>query len=219
LLKREKIELPKGGKEPAFVGDLKQVSIHDLIQIYIDRKGVGTIFIYSDVADGYIVLGGNTVACCKFGKRVKEDALIDIFLIKSARFKFSPELDESEYKSCSLVIKRTIEDIKMEYYYINLIASNFGFEKRLISITPKLKTLSLTSLLDLATQSSQNLIKIDEKYLPPQGVRMSLIEKVLKVLKENEITVADCITKIGQTPYYTLFGLVELLARNIVRLS
>ncbi|MCX7958829.1 MAG: response regulator, partial [Deltaproteobacteria bacterium] len=219
LLKREKLEIPKGREEPTFVGDLKQVTIDDLIQIYIDRDGVGTLFIYSDSADGYIVVGSRAVAGTRFGEKVREDALIDILLIKNARFKFSPELDQSEYKNCSLVIKRSAEDIRMERYYINLIAAYFNFEKRNLTIVPRLQTLPVSSLLDLATQSSQNLISIDEKFLPPRGVRLSSIEKVLNVVKNGETTVADCIVRVGQTPCFTLFALTELLARKIIKIS
>ncbi|MCX7944258.1 MAG: response regulator [Deltaproteobacteria bacterium] len=219
LLKREKIALPDGREEPAFVGDLKQVSIDDLIQIYVDRQGIGTLFIYTFKADGYIVLGNKTVAGCKFGEKVKEDALIDVLLIKDARFKFSPQFDHSEYKHCSLIIKRNVDDIRSERYYINLISNQFGLEDRIITINPKLQTLPVSSLLDLATQGSQNVVKIDENFLPPKGMRLSSIEKVLNLVKKGNISVADCIVGIGQTPYFTLFALVELLSRKIVKIS
>ncbi|GEM_PF-1803216 len=215
LLKKEKYEIPQGKEEPTFVGDLKQVSIDDLIQIYIDREGVGTLFIYTGSIDGYMVLGGKTIAGCKFGDKYREDALIDILLIRDARFKFSPELDQSEYKSCSLELKRSVQDIKMERYYINLLAGHFNFEKRRISLSPKFKTLPVSSLLDLAIQGSQKLLDIDEKYLPPKGERIHSVEKVLNVIKKEELLVADCIVKVGQTPYYTLYGMIELLSRKI----
>ncbi len=218
LLRREKLEIPEGREEPTFVGDLKQVTIDDLIQIYIDREGVGTLFIYSEPADGFIVVGSKTVAGARFGDRVREDALIDILLVRSARFKFSPELDHSEYKNCSLSIKRNADDIRMERYYLNLIAGYFDFEKRCLSVAPKLQTLPLSSLLDLATQSSQNLVNIDEKFLPPRGVRLGSIEKVLGIVKKGETTLADCIVKVGQTPYYTLYALTELLSRKVIRI-
>lgn len=219
LLRKERHEIPSGKEEPTFVGDLKQVTIDDLIQIYIDREGVGTLFIYTESADGYLVVGAKNVAGCKFGKRVREDALIDIFLIKNARFKFSPELDHSEYNNCSLLIKRSAEDIKMERYYINYFASHYDFESRKLSLSPKLKTLPVSSLLDLATQSSQGSLKLDERYLPPKGVRLSSIEKVLNQIKKGDCALSDCIVKIGQTPYYTLFAIAEMLNRNIIKLS
>lgn len=219
LLRREKHPIPQGREEPTFVGDLKQVSIEDLIQIYLDRGGSGTLFIYTSDVDGYIVLGGNSVAGCRFGKLYSEDALISVLLIKEARFKFTPEIDQSDYKNASLKIKRNIEDIRCERYYLNLIANHFAFENRLLSIAQRLKTLSVTSLLDLATQGTQGLIKIDERYLPPRGVRLSSIEKVVNLLKRGSISLSDCIVQIGQTPYYTLFGVLELLSHKIVDIS
>ncbi|MGB9600229.1 MAG: response regulator [Myxococcota bacterium] len=218
LLRREKHEIPTGKEEPTFVGDLKQVTIDDLIQIYIDKEDVGTLFVYTENADGYIVVGAKSVAGCRFGKNLREDALIDILLIKNARFKFTPELDESEYKRCSLSIKRSAEDIRMERYYINLFARYYDFEKRRLSLSPKLRTLPVASLLDIATQSSQNSLKLDERYIPPAGVRIGSIEKVLNQIKKGDCTLSECIVNIGQTPYYTLFAIAEMLDRKILQI-
>jgi DNA-binding response OmpR family regulator len=219
LLKREKHEIPVGFKEPAFVGDLKQVSIDDLIHIYIDKDGRGTLFMYTEKGDGYLVLGGKSLAGCKFDVKYKEDALIDILLIKNARFKFSPEIDQSEYPASSLAIKRSAEDVKFERYYLNLLASHFNFEKRRISISPKFKTFPVSSLLDLATGGIQGSIKIEEKYLPPSGMRLGSIEKLLNLLKKKDCSMSDCIIEIGQTPYYTLFAIIEVASRKIINIS
>jgi len=219
LLTKEKHELPKGLQEPAFVGDLKQVSIDDLIHIYIDRDGRGTLFMYTETVDGYLVLGGKTLAGCKFGERYQENALLDILLIKNARFKFSPEIDQSEYSRCSLAIKRSADDIKFERYYLNLLAGHFDFEDRKISISPKFKTLPVSSLLDIATEGTQGALKIDERYLPPKGVRIGSIEKLLNTLKKKDYHISDCIVEIGQTPYYTLFAITEVASRKIINIS
>lgn len=219
LLKRERYELPGVKREPAFVGDLRQVAIDDLIQIYIDRDGAGTLFIYTERSDGYLVVGKKNVVGCCFGENFREEALIDILLITNARFKFSPELDYSEYSKNSLIIKRNIDDIRFERYYLNLIRDYFDFEKHIISLSPRLRTLPVSSLLDLATQSTKRIIEIDERYMPPKSIRLSSIEKVLLCIKKGDIKVSECITEIGQTPYYTLYAISEIANRRVALLT
>jgi len=62
-------------------------------------------------------------------------------------------------------------------------------------------------------------LKIDERYLPPKGVRIGSIEKLLNTLKKKDYHISDCIVEIGQTPYYTLFAITEVASRKIINIS
>ncbi|MCL5277028.1 MAG: DUF4388 domain-containing protein [Deltaproteobacteria bacterium] len=192
--KRQKaIELSRENKE--IEGNLSQISLVDLIQIFSMNKKDGTITIYSEKGNGFIYLQEGSIINATFEKVEGVKAFYRLLAIRNGKFEFIPHraLTPTRITSAteSLLMEgmRHIDEMKKNKDVLPPLDSRVKLKKKLSELPKQVRTITQEVLLLLEFYDRVEDI-VDNCTFPDYDVLrvlVALIEKgIIEIVKQAQ---------------------------------
>ncbi len=197
--KRQKtIELSKENKE--IEGNLSQISLIDLLQIFSMNKKDGTITIYSDKGNGFIYLQEGNIINATFEKVEGVKAFYRLLTIKNGKFEFIPHRAltpiriTSTTESLLMEGMRQMDEMKKNKDILPPLDAVVKLKKKLSELPKQVRTITQEVLLLLEFYNKVEDI-VDNCTFPDYDVLrvlVALLEKgIIEILQHAAPRVSD----------------------------
>jgi len=217
--RRKTIELSKENKE--IEGNLSQISLTDLLQIFSMNKKDGTITIYSDKGTGFIYLQDGNVVNATFEKVEGVKAFYRLLSIKNGKFEFIPHKAltpvriSSTTESLLMEGMRQIDEMKKNKNIFPPLDAVVKLKKKLSELPKQVRTITQEVLLLLEFYNKVEDI-VDNCTFPDYDVLrvlVALLEKgIIEIVKQAPPKLAE-----QQLPLLAndeIYRLLEIVSTN-----
>ncbi len=213
------IELSKENKE--IEGNLAQISLVDLIQIFSMNKKDGTITIYSEKGNGFIYLQEGNIINATFEKVEGVKAFYRLLAIRNGKFEFiphralTPTRITSTTESLLMEGMRHIDELKKSKDILPHLDARVKLKKKLSELPKQVRTITQEVLLLLEFYDKVEDI-VDNCTFPDYDVLrvlMALLEKgIIEIVQQTTPKTSGMDTSILANE--EVFKLLEIVSVN-----
>ncbi|MGB9734712.1 MAG: DUF4388 domain-containing protein [bacterium] len=218
--KRQKtIELSKANKE--IEGNLSQISLTDLLQIFSMNKKDGTITIYSDKGSGFIYLQDGNIINATFDKVEGVKAFYRLLSIRNGKFEFIPHRAltpiriTSSTESLLMEGMRQMDEMKKHKNLFPPLDATVKLKKKLSELPKQVRTITQEVLLLLEFYNKVEDI-VDNCTFPDYDVLrvlVALLEKgIIEIVQQTAPKVVEQQTNLLANE--EIYRLLEIVSTN-----